>query len=302
MAVPIAREPLIAAVTGVLAGFDTATLDAVRVLLEREIDAAGPGALSRLGDDLDRIGGTWDYNPRNVLARRIHHVLAERVLDAQSSLCGVEHLADVADRPVVVIANHLSYSDANLLDVLLNRTGARAFADRLTVIAGPKVYSTINRRFSSLCFGTIMVPQSADLSSEEAVMNPREVARAARVSINIAHDRLRRGDALLVFGEGSRSRTRQMQPLLPAVARYLEVPDVLVLPVGIVGTDELFPIGQETVKSVAIHARIGQPIDVATLREASNGDRRTMMDAVGHQIARLLPLDYRGTYANAAGG
>lgn len=75
------------------------------------------------------------------------------MLDHDAVPLGTGHLAAVAGKPVVVAANHLSYSDANLLEVLLHQAGAGALADRLTVVAGPKVYSNLRRRFSSLCFG-----------------------------------------------------------------------------------------------------------------------------------------------------
>src|SRR5262249_52330999 len=154
-----------------------------------------------------------------------------------------------------IFANHLSYSDANVIEVLLHNAGAGTLANRLTVIAGPKVYSNVQRRFSSLCFGTIKVPQSTARSSDEAVMSSREVARAARRVIDIAHDRLARGDALLVFPEGSRSRSGRMEPFLSAVARYIEAPDAWVLPVGLVGTERLFPVETESLVAVPLAMR-----------------------------------------------
>ena len=65
-------------------------------------------------------------------------------------------------------------------------------------IASPDglVFTSRERRFSSLCFGTIKVPQSADVSSEEAVLSAREVARAACRAIDVAYERLTAGDAL----------------------------------------------------------------------------------------------------------
>src|SRR6185436_12383803 len=163
-------------------------------------------------------------------------------LQPDSALFGVEYLTAVARKPVVVFANHLSYSDANLLEILLHRAGGAELADRLTAMAGPKVYSSEKRRFSTLCFGTIKTPQSSTVSSEDAVMNPREVARVARHVIDLSHERLRLGDALLVFAEGTRSRTSGMQPMLAGATRYLDGPEAWVLPVGITGTEELFPI------------------------------------------------------------
>ena len=296
------RNTLVSAITTFLAaGRDPRALDSVRGALEREIDAAGPRALLRLDKRLAHAGADWKYYRRDPLARRIHSFLAEKILEPSSALVGIEHLQAVAGRPVVIFANHLSYSDANLLEVLLRRAGGAELADRLTVIAGPKVYSSLNRRFSSLCFGTIKTPQSSALSSEDAVMNAREVARAARRSIDIAHERLRLGEALLVFAEGTRSRTRELQPMLAGVTRYLDGSGTQVLPVGITGTEALFPIGEEELHAVQATARVGAPMDARALRDQAGADRRLMMDVVGLAIAQLLPEDYRGAYADTVG-
>src|SRR5262245_40084563 len=292
------RDALIAAITTFLAGHDAGTLDDIRDALASEIDASGPAALAALGQALTNAGADWTFYPADPLARRIHHLLADRLLGRGSGLDGLEHLDAVAGRPVVILANHLSYSDANVLEVLLHRAGGDALADRLTVMAGPKVYSSVKRRFSSLCFGTIKTPQNSALSTEDAVMNAREVARAARRSIEIAHERVRLGDALLVFAEGTRSRTGGMQPLLAAAARYCEMPGTWLLPVGITGSDAMFPIGEDGLYPVRVTARVGPPIEAAALHERVGGDRRLMMDHVGYAIAGLLPPEYQGAYTN----
>jgi 1-acyl-sn-glycerol-3-phosphate acyltransferase len=294
------RDAIVGAITSFLANHDPRLLGDVRAALQREIDAAGPAALAALNERLARAGQDWVYSPPDPLARRIHHVLADTLLDRRSSFDGLEHVRAVAGQPALIFVNHLSYSDANLIEILLHRAGVDEVADRLTVMAGPKVYSSTRRRFSSLCFGTIKTPQSTALSSEDAVMNPREVARAARRAIEIAHERLALGDAVLVFVEGTRSRTSGMQPALPGVARYLDGPARFVLPVGITGTEALFPVGDESLHIVPIHARAGRPIDAAALRADARGDRRAMMDLVGRRIAELLPASYRGVYGTAA--
>jgi 1-acyl-sn-glycerol-3-phosphate acyltransferase len=129
-------------------------------------------------------------------------------------------------------------------------------------------------------------------------MNARDVARAARRSIEIAHERLRLGDALLVFAEGTRSRTGGMQPLLAGAARYCEMPGTWLLPVGITGSDAMFPIGEDGLYPVRVNARLGAPIDAAALHQRVGGDRRVMMDHLGFAIAELLPPEYRGAYAD----
>lgn len=295
----LGRGELIAAITTFLGGRDERTLERMRVVLEGELDAAGPAALAGLNERFMATGSDWTYYPPDPLARRVHHVLADSILDDNSMVTGLQHLAAVRGKPVVLAANHLSYADANLLEILLYRAGATAEADRLTVVAGPKVYSSLKRRFSSLCFGTIKTPQSTALSSEDAVMHPREVARVARQCIEIALDRVRRGEALLVFAEGTRSRSFGMQQTLAGVARYLEWPDTRVVPVGLTGTELMFPIGDDALHDVPIVARIGPAIDAAALRERHGGDRRAMMDEVGRAIADLLPGEYQGTYGIA---
>jgi 1-acyl-sn-glycerol-3-phosphate acyltransferase len=301
LAAACGREPLVDAITTFLAHAHARQLPEIRASLERVIDEAGRGAIDGLSTRLARSGRDWNYYPGDPLAKKIHHVLAPRVLRDRPTITGIEHVAAVADRPVVLIANHLSYSDANLIEVVLEAAGARELSNRLTVIAGPKVYSNVRRRFSSLCFGTIKVPQSTTRSSAEAVMTPRDVARAARRSIEIAHARLERGDALLIFAEGNRSRSAAMQPFLPGVARYLEPRGVWVLPVAIAGTEHLFPIEGETLTPVPLAMHVGRPIAAADLRDRAHRDRRLMMDCLGYLVSSLLSANYRGVYGGAAG-
>jgi 1-acyl-sn-glycerol-3-phosphate acyltransferase len=294
------RADLIDAIIAFLAGQDLLTLADIRAALEREIDGAGPDALVRLKHRLTETSDGWRYHAGDPLARRIHHLLADRLLHPDSAFIGIEHAMAVADRPVAIMANHLSYADANLLEMLLHRSGAAGLADRLTALAGPKVFTTRQRRFSSLCFGAIRTPQNADVSSGEAVMTAREVARAARHAIETAQERLRQGDALVIFGEGTRSRTRELQPLLAGVTRYLDLPGTWVLPVGITGTDGLFPIGDEAVHRARVVVRAGRPFAADVLRRSAGGDRRLMLDAIGVAIAEALPPEHRGRYAEDA--
>lgn len=295
------REALVETIVRFLARERSADARGIRLCVQRAIDESEPTAVDSLSERLSKAGGDWTYYPHDPLARRIHHALAPQVLQPEPVISGAHHLDAVAGAPVVIYANHLSYSDANVIEVLLRRAGACELADRLTAAAGPKVYSNVTRRFSSLCFGTIKVPQSSDRSSEDAVMNRRDVALAARRAIQIAHERLALGEALLIFAEGSRSRTARMQPFLPATARYLEQPGTWVLPVGITGTEKLFPIDGAALRSVPITMTIGRAARASDIRNRFSRDRQAMMDAIGRAVGELLPPEYRGVYADPPG-
>jgi 1-acyl-sn-glycerol-3-phosphate acyltransferase len=293
------RDALIAAIMAFFAGQDLLAREDIRAALERELLDAGAGALIGLKERLADDRG-WDYYPSDPIARRVHHLLAGRFLAAESRVTGAHHLATVGAAPVVILANHLSYADANVVEVLLQRIGGAALADRLTALAGPKVFTSRDRRFSSLCFGTVKVPQSAEVSSGEAVLTARDVARAARQSIEAACGRLAAGDALLLFGEGTRSRAAAMQPMLAGVARYLEVPGTWVLPIGLSGPEALFAVTDSVLRPARILMEVGAPIRADRLVAAAGRDRRIVMDAIGRAVAALGPEPYRGTYASAA--
>ena len=132
------------------------------------VDDAGAAALETLRQHLESAGTDWDYSPKDSLAQRLHYTLADRILREPPLLVGGSHLNVVANAPVVVFANHLAYIDANAIEVTLQNSPWNEIAERLTVVAGPKVYSDITRRFSSLSFGTIKVPQSSGRATGDA--------------------------------------------------------------------------------------------------------------------------------------
>ena len=84
--------------------------------------------------------------------------------------------------------------------------------------------------------------------------------------------------------------------MLAGATRYLDTPDTVVLPVGITGTEALFPVGGETLHSVQTIARFSRPVEERALRERAGDNRRLVMDTIGIAIAELLPTEFKGAY------
>ena len=162
------RGQLVDGITGFVAHKSGIPAIAVRGSVERAIGQCDNEAIEAMRMRLVQPSDAWSDNARDPLARRVHHELAGLVLRYQPRVLGEANLQAIRGKPTVIVANHLSDSDANVIDVLLQQSGCEDLCERLTVVAGPKVYSELSRRFSKLRFATIKSPQHDGVASGES--------------------------------------------------------------------------------------------------------------------------------------
>ena len=207
-----------------------------------------------------------------------------------SKVNGLDNLrAAMAMGPTLLLANHLSYSDTQLTDVLLAQNGAADIADAIVAVAGPKVYATPFRRVAAMCLSTLKTAQSSSLVHNEAGLTPREVGRIAIETVRRAGELMNAGRPVLVYAEGARSRDRRLQPFLKAVSKYAGLPNVVLVPVAISGSDNLYPVDAPKMLTATIQLSFGAPITAADL------GRRVATEQCWRAVAGLLPLENQPT-------
>lgn len=295
----VERAALISGITDLLVEWGAGDRGKVERVVSDRLTSAHPAELAAFGERVATTGKSWGYQPHDPICRILSRLVHGLVLLPGSGLEPSDALDQARHGPVFFIANHLSYIDANVIDALLVNAGYEDVANELTVLAGPKVFALPIRRLASLCFGAIKMPQSQSTASGEAVMPRREVARLAMETLTTVAERRAKGDHLMVFVEGTRSRAAAMQRVLPAAARYFEAPGTRIVPLGLWGTENLMRVETEHVAPSEVHVRVGPLIDAAELFARSDGKRPVVADALGYLIADRLPPAYRGDYGSA---
>lgn len=108
------------------------------------------------------------------------------------------------------------------------------------------------------------------------------------------------GQPVAIFPEGGRTHKPGLRQALPGVAFILDKARVPVVPVGIVGTSDDFFKRALRGKRPVLEMHIGQPLVLPPIvgkGEERRQERQHNVDLVMEQIARLLPVEYRGIYA-----
>jgi 1-acyl-sn-glycerol-3-phosphate acyltransferase len=193
---------------------------------------------------------------------------------------GVEHVP--ARGAAIFASNHLAVADSFLLPLLVPRR--ITFLAKREYFVQPGFLGWIKKTFFT---GVGQVP--VDRSS----------ASAAQAAMDTAVRLLREGRLLGIYPEGTRSPDGRLYKGKTGVARMALEAGVPVVPVAMIGTDKVNPIGSRIWKPYQVHIKIGEPLDFSRYAGMA-GDRfieRSMTDEIMYALMELSGQTYVDKYA-----
>lgn len=262
----------------------------MRADIEALLRATPDAALEAMRDAYRDAGETYRLYRADPAARQLTRAFMRRVV-AGVDIEGRDRLARfLAEGPRrrMIVANHLSYTDTQVTDVVLAEHGLDPLAARLVAIAGPKVYTDPWRRMAAIALNTRKTAQSSAVATEQDAIGVRELAAIAHQTIEDCARLMDDGWVILLYPEGSRSRTGRLRPFLRAAARYLHLPDLQVLTMAQTGTERIFPIDDPMMHPGPVRLAFGEPMDTS----AFPGKTGPLAEAHA-RLCASLPETYR---------
>ena len=192
--------------------------------------------------------------------------------------CTVEGKEAVPPKgPLIVVSNHISNADVPLLTMTLPR--------KLFFMAKEGLFN--GRIISSILDGLGVYPLKREGSD----------IVAARWALRL----LELDGALLIFPEGTRSRTASMNEAGPGVGYLALKSQAPVLPVAITGTEKVPAMWRVPFPLCRMRVTIGDPFTLPIVEgKLTKALMEHATDMIMYRLASLLPEEYRGHYQTPA--
>ena len=185
---------------------------------------------------------------------------------------------------VILASNHLSFIDSVFLPLVIERR--IYFLAKSDYFTGKGLKNWAVKHF---LLGTGMIPID------------RSGGKASEASLNTGLAVISRGDVLGIYPEGTRSPDGKLYRGRTGVARMILEGHVPVVPVAMMDTEKVMPIGSKIPKVRRIGVVIGKPLDFSRF-EGLEGDRfilRSITDEIMYELSRISGQEYVDVYASS---
>lgn len=167
------------------------------------------------------------------------------------------------ERRYILVANHYSYLDIPCI---------------LAAVPQPIRFMAKKSLFSIPIFGWA-------ISRAGFIPIDRKNRRSAVKSFDLAADRIRKGNTIVIFPEEGRSREQAMRPFQRGAFLLALKSEKTIVPIAVDGTWQVFPAVRWSVRPGVVTVRAGTPIETAGL---SLRDKERLAVESRAQIQRML--------------
>lgn len=198
---------------------------------------------------------------------------------ARPKIEGLEHIPNSG--PMILASNHLAVMDSFYLPLMVRR--------RITFLAKSEYFTGTGVKGRFLAWFYTAVGQ---------VPIDRTDADSAQAALTTAERILAGGKLLGMYPEGTRSPDGRLYKGKTGLARLALQTNVPVLPVAMIGTDEVNPPGKG-LRFGRVRIRIGAPMDFSRF-DGLAGNRfieRAVIDEVMYELMQLSGQEYVDLYA-----
>jgi 1-acyl-sn-glycerol-3-phosphate acyltransferase len=185
---------------------------------------------------------------------------------------------------VILASNHLSFIDSIILPLVVDRRVSFLAKSDYFTRKGLKGWLT---KSFMLATGQLPIDRSGGKASED--------------SLNSGLAVLARGSVLGIYPEGTRSPDAKLYRGRTGVARMILEAGVPVVPIAMIDTEKIMPIGTRLPKIGRIGIIAGEPLDFSRF-EGMEGDRfilRSITDEIMYELHALSRQEYSDVYATS---
>ena len=185
--------------------------------------------------------------------------------------------------PVILASNHLSFSDSIFLPLQSRRPVV--FLAKSEYFTGKGIKGALTRWFFKAT-GQLPIDRSGGKASE--------------ASLNTGLKVLAQGQVLGIYPEGTRSPDGRLFRGRTGIARMVLEAKVPVLPVAMIDTEKVQPIGRRLPRIRRIGIIVGEPLDFSRF-DGMEGDRvilRAVTDEIMYELMKISGQEYVDVYAS----